>query len=172
MTPEERERFKEAEKEHLRKLKTLKAQAQQLQRRKSVNQALENMVGGAEESFDVHQEMVDKLALETARQEARLEIAMENAALEETDRSEPPTRSPEELEEEMVKERAERLLEQMKLQMGMAAPPAQAEMPSKTLSKHAAPKRPPATPETPVSDAAEKPSPPVDRPEKTIGRMQ
>ena len=115
MTPEEYQRFKEAEKEHLRALKKLKEQARRARRRKSVNQALENMVGGVQDSFDVHEEMVDKLAIETARHEARLEIAMENAALEETPRSQTPTRSPEELEEELLKERAKTLLEQMKL---------------------------------------------------------
>ena len=168
MTPEEYKRFKEAEKEHLRALKKLKEQARQAQRLKSVNQALANMVGGAQDSFDVHEEMVDKLAIETAQQEARLEIAMENTALEETARSQTPTHSPEKLEEELLKERAKTFLEQMKLQMGMATPPE--ETPSKTLSKHAVPKRPSA--KTPASEATEKPLPPVDRPEKTIGRMK
>ncbi len=170
MTPEEYKQFKEAEKEHLRALKKLKEQARQAQRLKSVNQALANMVGGAEASFDVHEEMVDKLAMETARHEARLEIAMENTALEENARSQRPTRSQEELEEELLKERAKTLLEQMKLQMGMATAPE--ETPSKTLSKHAVPKRPSAETETPASEATEKLSPPVDRPEKTIGRMK
>ena len=47
MTPEEYEKFKEAEKEHLRKLKALKQKTRQLRRQQSVNQALDNMVGGA-----------------------------------------------------------------------------------------------------------------------------
>ena len=168
MTPEEYKQFKEAEKKHLRALKKLKEQARRAQRRKSINQALENMVGGAQNSFAVHQEMMDKLAIETAQQEARLEIAMENTALEETARSQTPTHSPEKLEEELLKERAKTFLEQMKLQMGMVTPPE--ETPSKTLSKHAVPKRPSA--KTPASEATEKPLPPVDRPEKTIGRMK
>ena len=170
MTPEEYKQFKEAEKKHLRALKKLKEQARRAQRRKSVNQALENMVGGAQNSFDVHQEMMDKLAIETAQQEARLEIAMENTALEETARSQTPTHSPEKLEEELLKERAKTFLKQMKLQMGMATTTAPEETSSKTLSKHAVPKRPSA--KTPASEATEKPLPPVDRPEKTIGRMK
>ena len=86
MTPEERERFKEAEKEHLRALKKLKEAARQTRRRASVNQALANMAGalGQEDSLDVHDEMLDKLALDTARKEARMEIALENAALKES----------------------------------------------------------------------------------------
>ena len=161
MTPEEYKQFKEAEKEHLRALKKLKEQARRAQRRKSVNQALENMVGGAQASFNVHEEMMDKLAIETAQQEARLEIAMENTTLEETARSQTP--SPEQLEEEMLKERAKMLLEQMKLQMGMATTTAPDETPSKTLSKHAVPKRPSVETETPASEATENPLPPVDR---------
>ena len=172
MTPEEYKRFKEAEKEHLRALKKLKETVHQLKRRKSVNQALDNMVSGAKETFDVHEEMVDKLAIETARHEARLEIAMENTALEETLPGETPMRSPEELEEELLKERAMMLLQQMKLQMGMATTMPQEETPSKTLSRHAVQKRPPAATETPTSETGKKPSPPVDRPEKTIGRMK
>ena len=173
MTPEERERFKEAEKEHLRQLKKLKEQARLAQRRASVNKALSDMAGALKQDddpLDDHTEMMDRLALETAQQEARLEIALENAALEEAAQHE--ARSQEELDEEMVKERAKMLLEQMKLQMGMAPPPAQDAMPEKTISKHAVAPTPPAEPETPASDAAEKPSPPVDRPEKTIGRMK
>ncbi len=167
MTPEERERFKEAEKEHLRALKKLKEAARQTRRRASVNQALANMAGalGQEDSLDVHDEMLDKLALDTARKEARMEIALENAALKEAvaREAEPSTRSLEKLEEETMKARAKTLIEQMKLQMGMATPYAEEQTPatpSKTIGKKALP------------EAKTKPSPPSDRPEKTIGRMK
>ncbi|MFQ5570471.1 MAG: hypothetical protein ACE5G0_12390 [Rhodothermales bacterium] len=168
MTPEEYQRIKEAEKEHLRALKKLKQTAHLLQRRKSVNQALENMVSGSEDAFDTHQEMLDKLTIETARQEARLEIALENAALE--DESKPadqqaslpvaPIRSPEELDEELLKERAKTLIRQMKIQMGNpASSVAETPPPSDRRTDPASPEKP----DTP---------PPADRPEKTIGRMK
>lgn len=167
MTPEERERFKEAEKEHLRALKKLKEAAHQTRRRASVNQALANMAGALgqdDDPLDVHNEMRDKLELDTARQEARLEIALENAALKEaaTEQAEAPKPSPAHLEEETMKARAKTLVAQMKLQMGMATPDAedQAAPPSKTIGK----KQP--------TEAETKPSPPSDRPEKTIGRMK
>ena len=167
MTPEERERFKEAEKEHLRALKKLKQAAHQTRRRASVNKALSDMAGALgqeDDPTDAHNEMLDKLALDSARQEARLEIALENAALKDAAAE---TRSVEKLEEETRAARAKTLVEQMKLQMGMAASPTEEEkekekpaLPSKTIGKKASPE-----PEA-------KPSPPSDRPEKTIGRMK
>ena len=168
MTPEERERFKEAEKEHLRALKKLKEAAHQTRRRASVNQALANMTGALgqeDDPLDVHNEMLDKLELDTARQEARIEIALENAALKEVvaQQAEPPRPSPAQLEEETAKARAKTLVEQMKLQMGMVTPDAEEQTlasPSKTIGKKAPP------------EAETKPSPPSDRPEKTIGRMK
>ena len=168
MTPEERERVKEAEKEHLRALKKLRQTAQQAQRRSSVNKALSDMAGALgqpDDPLDVHNEMLDKLDVETARQEARMEIALENAALREAAarEAEPSTSSPEEIEEETMKARARSLVEQMKLQMGIAMPQAEEETPappSKTIGKKALP------------EAETKPSPPSDRPEKTIGRMK
>ncbi len=163
MTPEEYERFKEAEKEHLRKLKQLKKAAHQNRRRASVNRALGDMASAIQEDpLDVHNEMLDKLQLDTARQEARLEIAMENAALKDAAAQE-ATPSPEELEEEVMKAKAKTLVEQMKLQMGMTTPSA-SEEPPPPAPKTAASK---AAPETEA-----KPSPPSDRPEKTIGRMK
>ncbi len=168
MTPEERERFKEAEKEHLRQLKKLKQAAHQTRRRASINKALSDMAGALgqeDDPTDAHNEMLDKLELDTARQEARLEIALESAAQKEA--AEASERAMAQLEEETQKTRAKTFVEQMKRQMGIAAPDAgeadEAEkpaLPSKTIGKKASPE-----PEA-------KPSPPSDRPEKTIGRMK
>ena len=99
MTPEEYKRIKEDEKEHLRALKKLKQTARLLERRKSVNQALGNMVGGSKDALGTHEEMLDKLTLETAQQEARLEIALENTTLK--DATGTPVRSLEQLEEDV-----------------------------------------------------------------------
>ena len=168
MTPEERERFKEAEKEHLRKLKKLKQAAHQTRRRASINKALSDMAGALgqeDDPTDAHNEMLDKLELDTARQEARLEIALENAAHKEA--TEASERAAATLEAETEAAKAKLLVEQMKLQMGMATPDIPEEneaekpaAPSKTIGKTAPPE-----PEA-------KPSPPSDRPEKTIGRMK
>lgn len=180
MSPEEYQRIKEAEKEHLRKLRELKSAVRLLRRRNAVNQALGDMATGPQATRDVHDEMVEKLAIETAQKEARMEIALENAQLEETeDATATPTRSAEDLEEEMLKERAQSLIRQIKLEMGTPndepAAPASATTPKERI----------ATPEVPKADKtlgrpvpAAKPDQAKDAPaeaeapEKTIGRMK
>lgn len=181
MTPEEYQRIKEAEKEHLRKLRELKSAVRLLRRRTSVNKALGDMATGPQTARDVHEEMVEKLAIETAQQEARMEIALENAQLEAAEDTAAPTpaRSAEELEEEMLKERAKSLLKQIKMEMG--TPPDEPVAPSSA----ATPKERIATPEVPKADKtlgrpvpAARPEPDkdgpaeADTPEKTIGRMK
>lgn len=158
MTPEEYQRIKEAEKEHLRQLKKLKEAVRLLKRRQAVNQALEEMATGAHDSFDVHEEMVDKLALETARHEAHLEIALEEAAHKDDAEAPAPARAtetPEALEEDLLKERAKTLLRQMKQQMGTPDAPRSSPAPNQP------------------SESTEHPTPPEqDLPEKTLGRMK
>lgn len=180
MSPEEYQRIKEAEKEHLRKLKELKSAVRLLRRRNSVNQALGDMATGPQAARDVHDEMVEKLAIETAQKEARMEIALENAKAEEVASAQ--QQSTEAFEEEMLKERAKSLLRQIKLEMG--TPMEEASAPSSS----AAPKERIATPEVPRADKTlGRPAPAAQRdrdqpakespadaelPEKTIGRMK
>lgn len=159
MTPEEYQRIKEAEKEHLRKLKKLKEAMRLLESRRSVNQALENMAGGSKEVFDEHASMVEKLALETARQEARLEIALEGAQLEDEDAA--AAGQAEQLEEDLLQARARALLQRMKRQMGSSADDASS---TPSEERPAPPKRPEAAENPPTS--------PDPLPEKTIGRMK
>ena len=114
--------------------------------------------------------MLIRLDATIERHDTSIKLQMQELAVHKQE-LETSKRRLEKLEEELLKERAKTLLEQMKLQMGMATT-APEETPSKTLSKHAVPKRPSAETETPASEATEKPLPPVDRPEKTIGRMK
>lgn len=79
MTPEEYQQFKNAEKAHLRKLRELKKTLRKLERQKDVRASVENVSRSAEDALDTHQEMMDRLTLETSRLEARLEIAQELA---------------------------------------------------------------------------------------------
>ncbi len=167
MTPEEYQRIKEAEKEHLRALKKLKEAVHLLKRRQRVNQALSDMVGGSEATFDVHDEMVEKLALETAQQEARLEVALEGATLDETssadaDTEATPARNQEALEAELLEARAKSLLRQIKQEMGTAEEPAPGPAASKSMGRQAPPARP--------EEHSDPPAAP-ERPDKTIGRM-
>lgn len=158
MSPEEYKRLKEAEKAHLRKLKELKKTAHLLGRRKAVNDALESLATGSKEALDVHDEMVDKLTMETIQQEARLEIALENQAMRDAEATpDASARTLEASEEVLRKERAKSLVEQMKLQMGTA--------PETTTPPAPQPK----SSETQDEDAS---SAPPEVPEKTIGRMR
>lgn len=79
MTPEEFQKIKQAEKEHLRKLRKLKDTVRQLDRQKKVSAAISDMTSSMEEKLDVHDEMVRRLAVDAALNEARLEIALEQS---------------------------------------------------------------------------------------------
>lgn len=147
MTPEEYERLKEAEKEHLRKIRKIKELAKQAQRRNAVSGAVGDMVSSMEALLDEHREMTDRLTRDAAMQEARLEISLEAAEaraeaanLEATD------------EETLASLRAKQTVASMK-----ATP--------------SGPSSPTSRPE-PASDAPASAEPPPPMPEKTIGRMK
>ena len=108
MTPEEYERLKEAEKEHLRGLKKLKETVRMLERQKNVSRAVSEMTSSMQEKLDEHADIMDKIAAESALSEARLEIAME--ASEQADRVAQEIQD----EEEVAKVRAKELVRQMK----------------------------------------------------------
>ena len=80
MTNEEFERIKEEEKAHLREIRKLRKMAKHLRAKRSVQAALERMLDGSREVLDTHDEMVRRLAVETARHEARLDLALESPA--------------------------------------------------------------------------------------------
>jgi len=164
MSPEEFNRIKEAEKEHLRALKKLKQAVRQLERQRSVTQAVQEMNRTRNDVLDTHEEMVEKLALDTARQEARLEIALEaNAAR--------PDSAPEAaFEEDLQKARAQALIRQLKLEMGtpdtLKEKASAVAPPEKTVGK---------TIGRTHDEVAHAPDPiqaPEPLPEKTIGRMK
>lgn len=164
MTREEYERIKEAEKEHLRKLKQLKQAAQGLERQQRLNQAL-GAISSAHDALARNDELVDELTRETAQHEARLEIALEAAETLETERQ-AAGQTPEALDDELVAIKAQQLLRQLKQELD--APPGTSrsnatekpQMASPTSSPKAAPKE--------VSDT----SPDTPLPDKTIGRMK
>ena len=158
MTPEEYQRFKEAEKEHLRKLRELKKSARDARRQQSLTQAIQNITGSAD-ALDTPDEMMDQLARETAMSEARLDIALEEAQARQTEAAQAEERAA--FEEDLRKARAQELVRQMKLEAGLGQAPAEA------------------TPADPAEDApaeaeGDTDPPPASEqlPEKTIGRMK
>ncbi len=158
MTPEEYQRVKEAEKEHLRALKRLKKAVRQLERSKSIAQSVTRMTAGSENVLDTHREMVDKLAMETAHYEAKLEVALESASdrAERAEREEALAKA----DEDLQRARARDLIDQIRseLQAGAEEAPAAPDVEDRTTSK-----------EPPPGDSEGEDKP---MPEKTIGRMR
>ncbi len=161
MTPEEFERLKEAEKTHLRKLKALKQQHRQAQRKKGLLDALKGIV--RPDLDDVHDEMVDKLTMKNIESEARFEIALENAGL--TDDALESAAREEAEHEDLQKAQAEALVRRMKREAGGEVAPSSDQTNTHTEAKTIG--RAP-TPEEPQAEPDETPSP--ARGSKTIGR--
>lgn len=154
MDREEYERLKEAEKEHLRSLKQLQQAARRLGRQKKITEALQQLTSASQHTLETHEELVERLARETAQQEARLEVALD--AVRDDDEAEPDAPT----EEELERIRAQQLVRQMKQQMG-------------SLDLTEARPRPDASRRpAPDDDEAASPPTPGPLPEKTIGRMR
>ncbi len=111
MTPEEYQRLKDAEKEHLKKLKELKQAVRVLERQKKIQSELEKMSRTSDDALQAQSEAVERLAMETALHEARLDVAMDSA--------EPTESAPRDdaLETELRSARAQALVERMKQSM-------------------------------------------------------
>ncbi|MDQ7040866.1 MAG: hypothetical protein Q9M35_07985 [Rhodothermus sp.] len=77
MRPKDYQWLKEAEKEHLRALHRLKEAVRLLRRRRAIDEALARLECQSEETLTASDEALERLALETAYQEARLELALE-----------------------------------------------------------------------------------------------
>ncbi len=89
MTPEEYERFKEAEKAHLRQLRELKKTHEQLSRKARISQAVTDMTEGVRSLFNEHEEMMARLERDTFESEARLDVALDHIEAEGTVPEEP-----------------------------------------------------------------------------------
>lgn len=158
MTPEEYERFKEAEKAHLRKLRELKKTHQQLQRKAKVTGAVTDMAESMNQLFNEHEEMVDKLQRDSIESEARMEVALDN--VEADDRTLEALDAAElEADQALRKARAQELIRQMKAAEGAPAS-AVSSTPDTTPAAESG------------SDATTDPESSSELPEKTIGRMK
>jgi len=155
MTPEEFDRIKQAEKEHLRKLNKLKQVHRELERQKKVTDAVTDMTSSMQEKLDVHSDMMDKIGTESALNEARLEMALESS-----DQADLVAQEMKD-EQTLAKEKAKELVRQMKsgsdLDLDEPTPDHKAG-PSRSASKD--------------SDQPDAESDDKELPEKTIGRMK
>lgn len=185
MDRDEFERLKNEEKAHLRKVRALKQQLREANRKKGLLNALEGLDTSGLDS--THEEMLQKLTQRNITSEARFELAMDtldDAAKQEAAREEMAR-----LEADRKKSDAADLVRQMKAQMlgdaaehveaqqGDAATDAasaeqedQPEAPTKTIgpvgesAEDAAPPEPTGKPAPEASDAG-------DTPARTIGRF-
>ncbi|MDX1438839.1 MAG: hypothetical protein R3284_02950 [Rubricoccaceae bacterium] len=170
MTPEEFERLKEAEKEHLRKMRALKQQYRDAKRKKGIMDALKGIV--RPDLDDVHDEMVDKLTMKNIESEARFEIAMEEAGLAEDALNEAARKEAE--NEALQKAEAAELVRQLKMETGGELKSAEStSATTEETTEHSAGKTIGRTPTTPESSEADEKKDDQDaRGPKTIGRSR
>lgn len=145
MNDDEFKKLKEEEKAHLRTMRALKGAVRLLERQRSVTSALEEMTTRSRAALEAHERLIEEIALDTAQQEARMDVALESA--------DPVDHSV--LEEESAKMRARALVDDMRRQEG---PDSESSEPDPSAA--------PAEAKAP-SEAATDPLP-----EKTLGRMR
>ena len=152
MTSEEYERIKEAEKERLRAAKTLRSMQQTLRRQQALRSAVEK-IAGAQQALENSEALTDRLAYETARSEARLDLALEaGRALENVAPPEDTPSAEANSDEDYEAEQARATVRQFKQALG--------------LTSASAPDR------SPAADTSGEERPGDDRPDKTLGRME
>ena len=145
MTPEEFERLKAREREHLEKIRELKRAVGQLERQRSVADALARLQDSAQELMERNTELVDQIARETAHLEARADIGLEGEVSKHS--SDPGVD-----EDEMRRLRAQSLIETIKAESRQSEP-----------GPHFEPQS---------GQSVEEEKPHTEAPEKTIGRMR
>jgi uncharacterized phage protein gp47/JayE len=118
LTPEEYQRLKEAEKEHLRSLRKLKQTVRSLQRQKKLTDAVENVTTKPMDALSDHDALVQELAMETARNEARLDVALESLSSDTAKEAALDA----EAEETLRKAKAAELVRQLRSQVDATAP--------------------------------------------------
>lgn len=175
MTPEEFERFKEAEKAHLRKIRELKKANKQFVQQSKVTRAVTDMASGMNKLYDEHQEMVDRLQTDTYQNEARMEVALDSVEMGSFTEAQDAA-ALEANEAALKKARAQELIRQMKMEgsasgSGPGASESRASATSTSDPKPASSNTAKSTGRTPLVEKP-KPSGSSDLPEKTIGRMK
>lgn len=151
MTPEEFDRIKKTEKEHLRKLKKLKEAHRQLERQKKMTDAVSELTTSMREKLDVHDDMMNRIGMDSALSEARLEMALESSEKAELEAQEWKD------EQDLTKERAKKLVRQMKTDGDVTVVDS---------------KRDVAPTSSDTTKSSEKDDSDSELPEKTIGRMK
>lgn len=176
MDRDEFNRFKEAEKAHLRKVRALKQQLREAKRKKGLLDALKGLDTSSLDA--THEDALRKVTEQNITSEARFEMAME--ALDAAEKQEADRAELARHEAERQQSAAADLVQQMKAQMlGDAAEQVEAQYddaetsadtPQKTIgnAREDAPAPLPAAPQTDASNDET----PEDRSAKSIGRFR
>ena len=114
MTPEEYQKLKEAEKAHLRKIRELKKAQRSSSRKASVTNAVTGMASKMEELFSEHGEMVERLQMDSAMSEARMEVALDSVEANDSVSEAQDAAELAAAEAELKRSRARDLINQMK----------------------------------------------------------
>jgi hypothetical protein len=148
MTDEEFERLKEAEKKHLREKKQMRRTLEALKKRNRAEGILQKMKHGAQRLLRETESLVDTLQSKGARNEAQLEVALDQSdSLDDLH----------DAEEALRDERAESLVRQYKAASGPASSQSKRETESDSSG---------------MESDVEAPESAPQEPEKTIGRMR
>jgi len=171
MTNEEFERLKAAEKEHLRAKKKLQATLKSLRRKQKVRSTVDRLAKSAQSALDRASDLIGQLTNETAHDEARLEMALDDERRDDESSAGPDVEA---YETKQDADRARELVRKMKQQQRVPPPP----VPSKPSGQRARSETASADESdagaTSADDDLSTPSSggEDDLPEKTIGRMR
>lgn len=167
MTKEEFERLKAAEKEHLRAKKKLQATLKSLRRKQNVQSAVDRLARSAQHALDRASDLIGQLTSESARAEARLDVALDDDM---HDAAPPADADVEAYETKRKAERARELVRQMKQAERVPSPPESTS--SAPLDRTDEPSSD-AGATSPANDlSTSSPDDEDSLPEKTIGRMR
>lgn len=145
MSPEEYARIKEQEKAHLREMKRLREQLSDAQRKGRLASALGSIAGALTEGDDEREALTRKLHQDSARSEARMEVALEGEAARQQAAEDAAARArldaeAARLDQEAEAARAQDTVARLRAEMGLEgtspSPPAPAD-PGKTLGRAA-----------------------------------
>ena len=169
MTNEEFERLKAAEKEHLRAKKKLQATLKSLRRKQTVRSAVDRLAQSAQSALDRASDLIGQLTRETAHDEARMDMALDDELRDAPSSSDSDV---EDYEAEQDADRARDLVRKMKQMQRVPPPP----IPSAPSGGSANTKKSDENDDDATSSADDLSTSSSghddDLPEKTIGRMR
>ncbi len=171
MTNEEFERLKAAEKEHLRTKKKLQATLKSLRRKQNIRSTVDRLAKSAQSALDRASDLIGQLTNESARGEARLEMALDDELHDDKPSADPDVEA---YEAKQDTARARQLVRTMKQMQRVPPPPVPSKPSGQTARSQKASADENNADATSADDdlSASSSDDDDDLPEKTIGRMR